>query len=85
MMLSAGDGSRSWRVGRAASAGFGILASPSFWPTLVASVPSMLSRCETIRSRMTAVFTLLSSNVSAAAMWFCSVGVWLMKNCLAWL
>ena len=30
MMLSAGDGSRSWRVGTAASAGLGIVARPSF-------------------------------------------------------
>ena len=45
----------------------------------------MLSRCETIRSRMTGVFTLLSSNVSAAAMCCCSAGVWLMKNWRAWL
>jgi hypothetical protein len=62
----------------AASAGFGIAFQPSAWPTLLASVSSMLSRCETMRSRMTGVSTLLSSKVSAAAMWRCSAGVWLM-------
>jgi hypothetical protein len=67
-MLSLGDASRSCRVGIAASAGFGIALRPSASPTLFASVSSMFSKCDTIRSRMTGVFTLLSSNVNAAAM-----------------
>ena len=66
-MLSFGEASRSCRVGIAASAGFGIAFSPRPVPTLFASVSSMLSRCETIRSRITGVFTLLSSKVSASA------------------
>ena len=58
MMLSAGEGSRSWRVGtahRPASASF---FRPSFRPTVLASVSSMFRRCETMRSRMTGVFDL---------------------------
>ena len=35
MMLSAGDGSRSWRVGTAASAGFGIACKPELLADLV--------------------------------------------------
>ena len=38
-----------------------------------------------MRSRIAGVSTLLSSKVSAAMMWSCSVLVWLMKNCRAWL
>jgi hypothetical protein len=38
-----------------------------------------------MRSRIAGVSTLLSSKVSAAAMWPCSVSVWLMKNWRAWL
>ena len=50
-MLERGEGSRSCRVGMAASAGFGIVFSPSLPATLLARVSSMLRRCETIRSR----------------------------------
>jgi hypothetical protein len=38
----------------------------------------MFSRCDTIRTRIAGVSTLLSSNVGAAAMCPCSTSVWLM-------
>ena len=38
-----------------------------------------------MRARIAGVSTLLSSKTNASLMWVCSTGVWLMKNCRAWL
>ena len=78
MMLSFGDGFRSWRVGLAAVAGLGISFSRRPLATASARPASMFSRCETIRARIAGVSTLLSSNVRALAMCVCSISVWLM-------
>ena len=85
MMLIFGDGGRSVRTGRAGSAGFGIGLRPNPSATLAASPASTLSRCDTIRARIAGVSTLLSSNTKASLICVCSVSVWLMKNCRAWL
>ena len=70
MMLSAGDGfeilpRRHRGIGRLRQ----LLACRALSATVFASVSSMLSRCATMRSRITGVSTLLSSKVSAAAIW----------------
>ena len=72
------DGGKSWRVGRAATAGSGMVVSRNPLATFSANGLSMFNRCDTIRRRMATVSTLLSSNVSALAMCVCSIGVWLI-------
>ena len=84
-MLSFGEGGRSVRGSTFAGAGsiFAFMPSPSATPS-ASSGWMFISRLRT-RIRTFGVSTLLSSKVIALMMWCCSGGVWLMKNCRAWL
>jgi hypothetical protein len=77
MMLKVSDGGKSCFVGFAALAGAGSSARPRPSETFAASSSSMFNKCETTRLRMSGRSTLLSSNVKASPMCFCSMGVWL--------
>jgi hypothetical protein len=78
MMLSAGDSFEPMRVGTAAGAGSESSLRRRPAATFSPRFASILSRCETIRARIAGVSTLDNSKVSAAAMWPCSIGIWLM-------
>lgn len=84
-MLRAGDGGRSVIGARAGVDGSGYEASRRPSATRRASVSSTLRRLATMRARMPGCSHLDSSNTKPSTMCVCSTGVWLTKNCRAWL
>ena len=69
--------SGSTGCGSASGIGSGSTSMPSPSATCRASSCDALRSDATMRSRMAGTVTLLSSKRNAAAMWACSMGVWL--------